>query len=98
DVTSIFYNTPARRKFLKSVRSEEMKISEWIRNISLVHPNISFKLIFDGKEKLSLPKTKSAFERFKRFSKGNSIEVSQAFDNIRIQGVIGHPSMSQGDW
>lgn len=48
-VDNLFFNTPAREKFLKSPRSEEGEISSYIVRLILSNPNISFKYIADGK-------------------------------------------------
>jgi DNA mismatch repair protein MutL len=48
-VKNLFYNVPARRKFLKSDISERRKISEVVRRYIIARPDIGFKLLFDGK-------------------------------------------------
>ena len=48
-VDNLFFNTPAREKFLKSPRSEEGEISSYMMRLILSNPNISFKYIADGK-------------------------------------------------
>ncbi|OGS33919.1 MAG: hypothetical protein A2293_02445, partial [Elusimicrobia bacterium RIFOXYB2_FULL_49_7] len=54
-VRELFHNTPARRKFLKSETSEQMKITGVMTAISAAHPSTAFRYIIDGKEKLNLP-------------------------------------------
>jgi|TARA_B110000116_G_scaffold81876_1_gene71272 DNA mismatch repair protein MutL len=49
-IQNLFYNTPARRKFLKSPRVEFRKVVEMIRRYALSNPSISFKLISDGRD------------------------------------------------
>ena len=53
-IQNLFYNTPARRKFLKSPRVEFRKIVEMIRRYALSNPSISFKLISDGRDIVKL--------------------------------------------
>jgi DNA mismatch repair protein MutL len=55
-IENLFYNTPARRKFLKSPRVEFRKIVEMIRRFGLSNPSISFKLISDGRDIIKLNK------------------------------------------
>ncbi len=52
EVCELFYNTPARQKFLKSPRSENSAILSLIQELALSHPEISFKFIREGKEEL----------------------------------------------
>jgi len=49
EVKDLFYNTPARKKFLKSPRYETRTILDWVHKIALVYPSISFRLTIDGK-------------------------------------------------
>ena len=53
-IQNLFYNTPARRKFLKSPRTEGRKIIEMVRRFGLSRPNIGFSLIVDGKKVIDL--------------------------------------------
>jgi DNA mismatch repair protein MutL len=48
-VNNLFYNTPAREKFLKTPRSEEGEITSFVQRLILSNPNIAFKYIADGK-------------------------------------------------
>ncbi len=54
-IKNLFYNVPARRKFLKSDISERRKISEVIRRYIIARPDIGFKIYFDGKLTNELP-------------------------------------------
>ena len=52
-VRNLFYNTPARRKFLKSKMTEAGYVESFIQRLALSHPDISFKFICDNKNKIS---------------------------------------------
>ncbi|MCM1003318.1 MAG: DNA mismatch repair endonuclease MutL [Candidatus Gastranaerophilales bacterium] len=52
EIRDLFYNLPARLKFLKSAKTEFAYISEYIQTIALVHPEVSFELKFNGKTSL----------------------------------------------
>lgn len=54
-VKNLFYNTPARMKFLKKDYTESGYVEEVLRKLSLAHPEISFRFVSDGKEKLFTP-------------------------------------------
>jgi DNA mismatch repair protein MutL len=55
EVRNLFFNTPARRKFLKGAMTESGHISEAVLRLALPHPRVSFKLVQDGKCALDLP-------------------------------------------
>ena len=55
-IRNLFYNTPARKKFLKSPRAEFRKVVEMVRRFSLGYPECSFNLISDGRDILKLKK------------------------------------------
>ena len=91
-VKDLFYNTPARVKFLKKDVSEANSIAALLDKIALSHPEISFKLIRDGKETLNTPgdgKIDSCIYSVygKEFFK-NLIKVEYEMNNIKISGYI----------
>src|SRR5690606_21125029 len=49
EVRRLFYNTPARYKFLKQSSTEKRYIVEFVSNMAMAHPHIAFRLIADGK-------------------------------------------------
>ena len=63
EVRDLFYNTPARKKFLKSDRTENYHIIETVTQIALCHPEISFRLKIDKRDVLVLPSTNDLRER-----------------------------------
>ena len=56
-VCDLFFNTPARRKFLKSTRSEQSAIQDVVVRTAIANPTVSFKLILDGVEKVNFSRT-----------------------------------------
>lgn len=100
-VMNLFYNTPARLKFLKTNYTEELHIIDTVLGIALVHTGISFKLTMDGREILFFPKNADLKERIKLyFGKEISdflIEIKNLSDNIKIYGHIGKPQISRND-
>ena len=58
-VCDLFFNTPARRKFLKSTRSEQSAIQDVVIRTAIANPMVSFKLILDGVEKVNFSRTES---------------------------------------
>ncbi|MFN3345307.1 MAG: DNA mismatch repair endonuclease MutL [Chloroherpetonaceae bacterium] len=95
-VRNLFYNIPARRKFLKSDTTEFKHIYETILAQTLAHPEIKWKFISDGDEVFHLT-THSLNERLnhffgKDFSNG-LIEFRESNDFANVQGFLGKPAM-----
>ena len=100
-VKNLFYNTPARLKFLKKESTEAGIISDLIERLALTHPEISFKLINNNQTILhtsgnvdSLTTILSVFG--KDFAKG-MIPVNLDTDGISIIGFIGRPEISRSN-
>lgn len=62
DVATLFYNTPARLKFLKSPAREQALIAEAVQKAAMAHPDVAFRLVFDGREAARWPRS-TASER-----------------------------------
>ncbi len=94
-VKNLFYNTPARRNFLKSNTTELKHIIETFRKISLSHPEISFKLFNDDEIVFDYPQA-SLEERFKAVIADNIadsvIAVKEVTDYISLYGFIAKPT------
>ncbi|MCA9298116.1 MAG: DNA mismatch repair endonuclease MutL, partial [Phycisphaerales bacterium] len=60
---NLFFNTPARRKFLRTATTEQTRCLEWIRDLAMSHPGIGFKVTCDGRVRTDLPPEQSARER-----------------------------------
>ena len=96
EVSQLFFNTPARRKFLKTQRTEELKIKDWVVFSSLAKPQVRYRLTADGKEVLNLARRESFEERAASIFKGPSIAFREIFGPLTVTGVLLHPSQSQG--
>lgn len=98
-VRELFYNTPARRKFLKSPNSETRQIIERMTTFALAFPQISFKLKVDGKEVINLQKADSLKQRIGQIF-GSQIlkqilELDCAYDVVQIKGFLGKPEIAK---
>lgn len=100
-VRNLFYNTPARKKFLKSAMTEASYIFDLLTRLALSHPEISFKLISNGQTKIDTSgndKIKDTiYQLFGRDITSNLIEVNYQEDDIKISGFIGKPFISRGN-
>lgn len=98
-VKDLFYNTPARKKFLKSERSEAGAIASLIDRLCLSHPDISFKYINNGKEELFTPgdgELKSAIMAVWGTQSASQVLEVKAAGEISITGYISKPLFSKG--
>jgi DNA mismatch repair protein MutL len=98
-VRELFYNTPARRKFLKSPNSETRQIIERMTTFALAFPQISFKLKVDGKEVLNLQKADGLKQRIGQVF-GSQIlkqilELDCDYDVVQIKGFLGKPEIAK---
>ncbi len=98
-IRDLFYNVPARRKFLKSVATEYSHIEEVIKRMALVHFDVAFVLIHQDQRKLELPIADSGELRLQRVRKilgGRFADTAHWVDaqslDLRLAGWLGHPA------
>jgi DNA mismatch repair protein MutL len=90
EVTALFFNTPARLKFLKSVLREQALVADVVQRAAMAHPEVAFRLTFDGRDAGRWPRA-SAEERVADLLHGGSTG-----DLIHLHGAI--PSGALGGW
>lgn len=100
-VKNLFFNTPARRKFLKTAQTEGGYIADLMERMALSHPNVSFKFINNGQTKLHTSgngnKKDLIYHVFGRDITSSLIEIKQKTDLFEIDGFIGKPNVSRGN-
>ena len=101
-VRNIFYNTPARKKFLKTPQTETGYISELMERMALSHPEVSFKFIAGSQVKLHTSGNHRLkdiiYNIYGRDITNNLLEVEKTFENsMKITGYIGKPVISRGN-
>jgi len=96
----IFFNTPARRKFLKTSATEMAHIAEILTCLALPWPSVHFRLSGDGKVVKNLPAVVSPFERavdvLGRDLRGKMLYVERETENVTLSGWISEPDVSRG--
>jgi DNA mismatch repair protein MutL len=101
EVKDLFFNMPARRKFLRSERSELTRITKTLTEIALASPGVRFTLVHNKREIFKLPAVKTHRERiFQLFGKKTTeflIDVDHADGNRRITGHVTRPPGGRGD-
>ena len=100
-VRSLFYNTPARRKFLKSPMTEAGYISDLMERLALSRPDISFQFINNGQTKLHTSGNHNLkdviYHIYGREISANLAEIDAEQGPVRITGFIGKPAVSRGN-
>ena len=98
-VADIFFNTPARMKFLKKDVTEANAVASVVEKIAVSHPEISFRFIRDGKQTLITSgngELKDAiYSVFGREFAQSLIPVDYTNNNMRVSGFVTKPSMSR---
>ena len=102
EVTDLFYNTPARRKFLRAENTEYKHIDQNIRKLALSRFDVSFRLSHNEKLFIDCPVAIEESDKTQRISKicgrefaDNSIVFSTEQSGIRLQGWLGLPTFSR---
>ena len=104
EVSDLFYNTPARRKFLKSERTESSKISEMVTKLALANPAIAFTFTNNGRTTMKTGGTGELRETIANIYGANVARdvfaISADQDGISLEGYVGKPSVlkSNRNW
>lgn len=100
-VRNLFFNTPARKKFLKSPVTEAGYVSDLLEHLALSHPEISFKFISNGQTKLHTSGNCSLkdiiYSIYGRDIAANLVEIRTEQDGVSVSGYIGKPVVSRGN-
>jgi DNA mismatch repair protein MutL len=102
-VRGLFYNTPARFKFLKSDAAEAARISEMIGHLALAYPNVSFVLKHNGNEQQRVEANGDPFNALVAVLGRDTarqmlpISTSEEFENIRVTGFAGRPQLTRAN-
>ncbi|HEY8749730.1 MAG TPA: DNA mismatch repair endonuclease MutL, partial [Tepidisphaeraceae bacterium] len=98
EVRNLFFNPPARRKFIKGTSTEFGHISEAVQRLALPYPTVSFKLLHNGRVSLDLP---AASEEDRLLSAWPDEFREQRFNlsahdaELRLSGIIGLPELAR---
>ncbi len=92
-VENLFYNVPARRKFLKKDATEAMNVAALVEKVALSRPDISIQLLIDGQEKFKTPGNSdlaaTVYAVFGREFASKVIKADGTANGIRVHGLIG---------
>jgi DNA mismatch repair protein MutL len=98
---NLFYNTPARKKFLKTPMTEGAHVSELVEKLALSHPEVSIRFIQNNQNKLHTSGNHNlkdiVYTVFGREIASNLLEVSVKKPEVSIEGYIGKPVIARGN-
>ena len=102
DVRDLFYNVPARRKFLRAERTEFGHVDELVKAIALAHPSIEFRLGHNGKAVRILKPVRDDDDRARRVADvfgeefiAQSLAIGHSAAGLRLHGWVGLPTASR---
>jgi DNA mismatch repair protein MutL len=105
EVRELFYATPARLKFLKSARSEELAITDMVKRLAMARPDIAFSLVLDGRTALNLEAEPDLMDgRLPRLARimgrdfgDNAVGVEAAREGVSLSGYAGLPTYNRAN-
>lgn len=102
EVRELFFNTPARRKFLKTEKTENSRIDEVVKRIGLSHPQIGIKLSQAGRVRLNMMPAQTGVEVEKRVADvcgpafmEQALPIDRQSDELHLHGWVGLPTFSR---
>jgi len=102
EVHDLFYNTPARRRFLRTERTEFGHIEKWLRRLALSRPGVGFTLTHNRRTVLKLPAAASREQQLARLAKlcgeafaDQSIHLEHETEGVALQGWIALPTYNR---
>ncbi len=102
EVHDLFYNTPARRRFLRTERTEYAHVEKWVRRLALSRPEIAFALNHNRRAVLNLPAARDEEQRRQRIAKlcgdkfaEQCVYIERETDGIALSGWIGLPTFNR---
>lgn len=100
-VRNLFYNTPARKKFMKTPATEGSYIYDLVCRMAMSHPDVSFKFIMNGADKLFTSGNgrlkEIIYHIYGRDITNNLLEINAANEQVKITGYLAKPSISRGN-
>ena len=99
-IRDLFFNTPARRKFMRTASTEMGHITEQLSRLALPHPQVAFTLTHNKRVTLKLPAVDATSQRIGDLFGGavadGLLPISAGRDGLEIAGLIGAPSSARG--
>lgn len=100
-VRQLFYNTPARRKFLKTPMTEASHVADLVTRLALSHPEISFQFVNNGQSKIHTSGNGNLkdviYHIYGRDIASHLLELKAENEHLKLTGYIGEPIVSRGN-
>lgn len=100
-VRNLFYNVPARKKFLKTAMTEGSYVTELVTRLSLSHPEVSFKYIINGSNKIATSgngRLKDViYHIYGKDVSGNLLPIKRTAGDFAVEGYVGKAYVSKGN-
>ncbi len=100
-VRDLFFNTPARMKFMKRDSAEGAAVFSAVQKQAVAHPEVAVRFLRDGREELSTPGDgrllSAIYAVFGRQTAKDMVELSSSWEKTRVQGYISRPTASRGN-
>ena len=105
EVRDLFFNTPARLKFMKGERAESSAITDVIKRVAIAFPDVRFELSGSDRQSLTLPACATGAEGLKRRIANvmgedfpdNALEMDASREQVRLTGLVGIPSFNRAN-
>ncbi len=101
EVKDLFYNTPARKKYLKKTNTELAHISEVVTRNAIANPEVKFSLVHNGNELTFVPKSSSMLENVKSiYGKEvakRMVEVEKSYNGFEVEGYVSKPEITRSN-
>jgi DNA mismatch repair protein MutL len=98
-VDDLFFNTPARRKFLKAPATESRRVAAWMTDFALGYPHIGFRYRSEGRDVLNVPPHAELLQRVGAVLGTPLVRALLPIDNrldyIEVQGFVGRPDLAK---
>ena len=102
EVRDLFYNVPARRKFLRAERTELGHIEEWLRSLALARPNVELRISHNGRLTRHYKPVRDEGEHLRRVAEAlgeefttQCLQVEHAGAGLRLRGWVGLPTAAR---
>ncbi|MBP6596348.1 MAG: DNA mismatch repair endonuclease MutL [Arenimonas sp.] len=102
EVRDLFYNVPARRKFLRAERTELGHIEEWLRSLALARPQVELRISHNGRLSRHYKPVRDAAEHVRRVAEAlgeeftaQCLEIEHAGAGLRLRGWVGLPTAAR---
>ena len=102
EVRDLFYNVPARRKFLRAERTELGHVEEWLRTLALARPDVELRLMHNGKTGKQYRPVRDPGEQLRRVTEalgdqfaGQCLVIDHAAAGMRLRGWVGLPTAAR---